>query len=363
MTHQPRLPMAFGHFLPWYTLKADAHALKPEELSTIPTPLRMMDNRHWQDSGSGYRRSHLGLPKIGRYDSRDPQTIRWQIEQAKAAGLAGFIINWYGQNSIENVITLAVLREFERWNRDHPDDPILYFLSIDSQAQLPTEGKTPVSLEQDLQYIRKRLIRAGYLLHDGQPVLTCFPYQENISDWLDAISSVFGAEVPDFLWMNEPCGKGEAGCFLWVQPDPATIDLTSSYTWNDPDNIGGDWAVQQYARWSNKHLEHRYGMAGIWPGFNDTLVTWAWKPETRHDKARPRIIARETDKGNTYARMWDIYLNAIRDPAILPLPLVQIVTWNDWAEDTAIEPSRDYEQKYIDLTKEYVGKAQELWQY
>jgi hypothetical protein len=329
----------------------------------IAVPPAIDDHRHWCDPGSGYRRSHLHMPEIGRYDSRDPGTIQWQIEAAKSAGLSGFIINWYGQNSVENIITLAVLEAFDRWNRDHADDPVLYFLSIDSQAHLPTEGKSPVSLEDDLRYIQKYLIRTGYLLRGGRPVLSCFPYEDNLPVWLEAIRRVFGEEVPDFLWMNEPCGVGETGCFLWVEPDPATVDHASQYPWCDPNNIGESLARQRYASWSQERFGHCYGMAGVWPGFNDTLVSWAWKPKDRHGDVRPRIIARETEQGNTYCRTWEAYLDMLRKPSGLPLPLVQVVTWNDWAETTTIEPARDYGRKYIELTHQFVNAARELWKY
>lgn len=363
LTGQTRLPLVFGHFVPWFTRQAQAFALAPDVLSTIPTPPVIEDDRHWQDPGSGYKRSHLDMPEIGRYDSRDPQTIRWQIQQAKSAGLSGFIINWYGQNSVENIITLAVLNEFEQWNREYPDDPVLYFFSIDSQAQMPTEGKTPVTLQEDLRYLKEHLIRTGYLMRGGRPVLSCFPYEDNLPAWIDAIRAVFGETAPDFLWMNEPRGEGETGCFLWVQPDPETIDLSSAYTWSDPENIGDNWARGRYKAWAEARFEHRYGMAGIWPGFNDSLVSWAWKPDAEPGDVRPRIIARETDRGNTYTRMWEAYLDSLRDRSGVRLPLVQVVTWNDWAEATTIEPARGYGRTYLDLTYQYICKARELWNY
>jgi hypothetical protein len=37
-------------------------------------------------------------------------------------------------------------------------------------------------------------------------------------------------------------------------------------------------------------------------------------------------------------------------------PLVQVATWNDWAEGTAIEPSREYGYQYVELTREWSAR-------
>lgn len=363
--HRPTLPLAFGHFLPWYTRNAEDFPLPKALASTMKHPPRLTHNRHWSDPRSVYQRCHLHLPEIGLYDSRDPRVIAWQLEQACAAQLDGFIINWYGQNSAENVITLAVIAQIEAWNRQHSNHPFFYFISIDSQAQLPTEGKVAVSLEEDLRYLREYLLRPGYLLRDGLPVFSCFPYQANAGEWINAFDATFGHERYDFLWCNAAQGVGEIGCYAWVQPDQGTLDPGQPYPWTDPDNVGVSSVGALYSEWNNPCYGHRYGMAGVWPGFNDQMVAWAWKPQARHAFTRPRVIVRESTAGNTYERLWQSYMNYIvrwrSGEFKLPLPLVQVVTWNDYAEATTIEPTRDYGGKYIQLTATAVAHARNLW--
>lgn len=356
-----RLPLALGHFLPWFTVRSADFPLSSERAASIAHLPHLEDHRHWSNAPGTYRRAHLHMPEIGTYDSRDPKVIRWQIESARAAGLAGFIINWYGQNSVENVITFPVLDEIERWNRDHPAEPFVYLFSIDSQAQRATEGRVPASLAHDVQYIRRELMRPSYLLRDGRPVFTCFPYKDDLPDWIAAFDGGFGKDAYDFIWMYEARGRGETGCFVWVRPDDNATDHASLYPWPDPDNTGAAFADRLYGQWSEPQFGHRYGMGGVWPGFNDTLVTWAWKDPSNHARARPRVIAREAQFGNTYERLWETYLNCLRDPARLPLPLVQIVTWNDWAETTTIEPSREFGRKYVEMTRRFVSQAEDIW--
>lgn len=363
--YQAPLPLVLGHFLPWYTRKASDFPLPLPLAKTIGHPPVLANDRHWSDSRSAYRRTHLHLPEIGLYDSRDPQVIAWQLEQARAAGLDGFIINWYGQHSVENVITLAVIAEIEKWNHRHAEHPFCYFFSIDSQSQLSTEGKVAVPLEEDLRYLRAHLLRPGYLLRNGRPIFSCFPYEANAPDWISALDAVFAREGYDFLWCNRPQGVGETGCYAWVQPDEETVDQEKPYPWSDPDNVGALSVEMLYAEWNRPHFRHRYGMAGIWPGFNDGMVAWAWKPAAKHAEVRPRVIVRESTGGNTYERLWRSYLDYLAfwrgGKFTLPLPLVQIVTWNDYAEATTIEPTRDYGHRYIELTAQAVLEARRLW--
>jgi hypothetical protein len=156
-------------------------------------------------------------------------------------------------------------------------------------------------------------------------------------------------------------GEGETGCFVWVRPDDQATDYKSPYPWSDPDNSGAGFAAKMYQNWSEPRFKHQYGMGGVWPGFNDTLVSWAWKDPAKHANTRPRIIARETEAGNTYELLWRAYLQAVGDTNRLPLPLVQIVTWNDWAETTTIEPSREYGRRYIEMTKRFVEESRRVW--
>jgi len=179
--------------------------------------------------------------------------------------------------------------------------------------------------------------------------------------WIGAFDSVFGKSGYDFLWMNGPRGEGETGCFNWVRPDENAVDNSSPFCWFDSDNPGANFADAMYRRWSESRFGYRYSMAGVWPGFNDTMVRWAWNAPENHPRVRPRIIARETTAGNTYEILWRSYLKAVADTKILPLPLVQIVTWNDWAETTTVEPSRDYGRRYIDLTMQFVTEARRIW--
>lgn len=359
------LPLAFGHFLPWFTLRGSDFPLPADEAAGLDAVPPIEDMRHWNDSRAGYRRTHHHLPSIGVYDSRSPAVIEWQIGSAMQFGISGFIINWYGKNSVENVITLHWLRGLEAWNRSHPEQPFLYMLSIDSQAQRASEGKRPVSMEEDFRYIRERLVRESCLRRDGRPVFSIFPYEDNAAEWRAALDRVFGADGADLIWMNGLPGAGEAGAYPWVRPDDEAIDYHSRYTWKDPNNSGDRWLRSFYRDSSDGGA--KYLMGGVWPGFNDHLVSWAWNPRGDESSLRPRVIVRETTRGNTLDLTWRTYLDYLRDwaaglaSARAPIPLLQLITWNDYAETTTIEPTRDYGTAPLEMCQRYITEARRLW--
>ncbi len=353
-------PVVMAHYVPWFTRRGRDWPLPERDLETIPDPPEISDWRHWRDPGSGYARSHLLIPEIGCYDSRDPAVIRWQIDVAQSAGIDGFVINWYGCNSVENVLTLHFLNALRQWNEEHPDRPFLYQLCFDTQSQLPTEGKSPVSLAQDFAYARDHLIRPGCLLRGGRPVFLFFSYGATVSEWTAEATRVFGRDGCDLLWSHPGEAPGATGRYLWVAPDGHGAAPTDpDYPWPDPGDAGAKRAAQAYAAWSKSG--DLYGMAGVWPGFNDSLVTWAWNCPTGKGRRRPRIIAAETAEGCTYDLLWDAYHRALTAAGGAKLPLVQIVTWNDHAESTAIEPTREFGTRYLDKTRRHILESRRLW--
>ena len=362
------LPLLFGHFLPWFTLRGTDYPLPDEDRAPLAHLPVIEDFRHWNDSRSGYRRTHHHIPTRGLYDSRDPAVIEWQIRTALEYGVGGFILNWYGKHSVENVITLHWLRGLKKWNEARADQPFYYFISFDSQAQWPSEGKIPVSLEEDFIYIRDHLIRDAYLLRDGRPVFSVFPYEDNCGEWRRVLDKVFGKDGADLIWKGAPRRQGDNGSYAWVQPDEDTVDFSKPCCWTQPDNVGEGYLKSVFAAANAAGSGSEYLMTGVWPGFNNQFVSWAWSPNPDNPNIRPCVICRESTKGNTLELTWKVYMDYLKDwsekkaTARVPAPLIQLVTWNDYAETTTLEPTRDYGTAPLTLCRERLMQARKLWQ-
>lgn len=361
------LPVLLGHFVPWYALDAAAYPFPDEWAKDIDYRPPVENMRHWCDARAGYRRTHLHWPEIGVYDSRQPQAIEWQIRAALEHGVQGFIVNWYGKNSVENLITLHWLKGLNDWNAAHPGQPFCYFISFDSQAQWPSEGKRPVTMEEDFRYIKDHLITDAYLCRDGRPIFSVFPYEDNCAQWRRAMNSVFGAEGADLIWMNGTPRQGETAAFPWVRPDDAALSHEGFYPWKDPDNAGDDFLRSFYERCNEAQGRLDYIMGGVWPGFDDQLVSWAWNATPENPSVRPRVICRETSRGNTLELTWKALLDYLRQwadgnpQAAIPCPLIQIVTWNDYAEASTVEPTKDYGCKPLEICQANLQTARRIW--
>jgi hypothetical protein len=104
------------------------------------------------------------------------------------------------------------------------------------------------------------------------------------------------------------------GFFAWVQAE----------AWQ-PD--GSDWG-EAYLDWFYRSMadptlpySQLLTVGAVWPGFNDTLAPWRSGPA--------RFIAQRNDQ--SWQATWDLAIQ--HQPSI-----VQITTWNDWEEQTAVEP-------------------------
>ena len=354
-------PVVLGHFLPWFMGEnADAFPVPPGVEQLVLPELEPW--RHWRDARSQYQRTHLYQPEWGEYDSRDPRIIRKQIETAREYGLDGFIVNLYGKNSVENVLGLSFLKELKNYNAANPDRaPFVYMVSFDSQAQWPTEGKTPVTIEEDFEYLRDVWFGEYCLRRDGVPLIAVFVYDKPCSRYREAADQVFGKGGLDIVWSSATDADGQDAAYVWVCPDK----LEPDGSWFHPD-AAGDGFLRDFYRQCALNPAVRYIMGGVWPGFNDQLVSWAWNPDPSNPKIRPRVMCRESTRGNTLELTWlaaedYIVRNRRGDPACgTPMPLIQIVTWNDWAEATNVEPDLDHGRKPLETCAKFIGslKAQ-----
>lgn len=353
---QKQIPLIMGHYLPWFTggstyaFMSDIKACRDIEIPRIETW------RHWRDSRSLYKRTHLSQPYWGEYDSRNPIIIHRQIMFAKQYGLDGFIINLNGKNSVENLIGLIFLDELKKYNAVHYDDPFFYCVSFDAQAQWPTEGKVPVTLVEDFQYLKEVWLSEYYIQIDGKPVLLIFPYDKPCREYRHAVDQVFGVDQIDIIWSGTDAA-GQNAAYPWIRPS----EIDEYGRWLDPDDAG-DIELKNFYTSSQLNPDIKYLIGGVWPGFNDQLVKWAWNNQTVDPMIRPRLICRETTRGNTLELTWQVTLDYLHaywqgsQQSLLPMPIIQLITWNDWAESTQIEPDKETGFQALSTCSEFIKK-------
>jgi len=287
-------------------------------------------------------------PLIGPYDSSDPEVIEYQIASAWAAGIDGFVSDWYGPNDSQNInqAFTASIETAERWRENYGlrffmavtyEEQILGFTSRDAQT---LEATATTHLNYILEHFTSR---DCYLSYEQVPVIF---YWESWPDGRPGLLQPdqlvrIRANLPEFylLYMGAEATflTVTEGFFSWVSganEDPA------------------DWG-SEYVNWVYGEMDYRSNennlklvVGGVWAGFDDSMV-WGWGNT-------PRFIDRQD--GTVYALTWD---RALRDQAQRERTSpswVQIITWNDWNEGSEIEPSLEHGTFYLTATQQYAAR-------
>ena len=256
------------------------------------------------------KQNHL---QVG-YSSQDPVMLQQQIDKAKNLGIAGFVVNWYGEASRFEDHCYAVLQQLASQNNFHT--ALLYDESDDPSRA--TEDAI-----RELQYAYDHYIgpnapaRSAYLTYQGRPMIFVFP-KSGKTDWKQVRDALSNWESPPLLLykdVNTRQLNNFDGFYAWVHPGSAG--------WQ-PD--GSDWGRQYldnfYAKMSSQYAD-KVAVGAAWPGFNDSRASWS---QNRYMNARC---------GKTFEDSLRLFRRYFNDSH--PLPFLMIDTWNDYEEGTAIE--------------------------
>lgn len=256
----------------------------------------------------------FGHPKhisVG-YSSHDPVVIRNQIRQAKALGISGFVVDWYGYREP------FVDRSYALMQSIAAEENFRVAMMYDETAD--EEGATDESIE-DFKLFRKTYLaanapgRQAYLMFNGRPVIFIFPKQH--TDW-SRVRAEINKWTPPPLLINEfPPGKFESsldGYYAWVSP----VTGNSS-------NWGSQYLTDFYKTMQSKYPD-AIAVGGAWASFDDSKASWGLN---RH--ITPRCGQTLSDTLNLWRQQSTQHY----------MPYLLVGTWNDYEEGTAIEKGVD----------------------
>jgi hypothetical protein len=256
-------------------------------------------------------------PARGPYDSRDPGLIRAQLEAARAAGLDGFVVSWWGRESPEagafadllaaagtHGLALAPYYETgELWPRGGAG------VAADLEALLDRHGRHP-----------------AWLRVDGAPVIFLYAVHR------------LRPPVWDYVLRRLQSG-GRRAFLIGDGPRPGWLERFDALHVYSPVPIlarGRDLAAVYRAWAATARQAGLPFMAAVAPGFDDrrirTPATWLPRAE-----------------GAIYDATWRAALNV--DPA-----WVLVASWNEWHEGSEIEASREYGRRYLDATATWAAR-------
>jgi hypothetical protein len=289
-----------------------------------PRPLVLAEYHVWHGlpSHSAAFAGATWLPAQRAYDSRDPAIIAAHIADAKRRGIAGFVVNWYGQRAgvandedraFMDQATRTLLRMAEAMRFKVA---LIYDEGTVSLAETQP-GRYQARVVRDLRYARHTYFASpAYLRLRGRPALFVFPYS-------DVDPSIDWARVRTALRRRVTLiGKGPNpetplrdrewdGFYAWVGPSAAG--------W-DPD--GMEWG-EGYLHWfydtmRSPAYRRKLTVGGVWPGFDDSLAPWG----------SHRFMSRQGTF--VYDETWRMAHDA-------GAPVIMVATYNDMEEGTDIE--------------------------
>jgi hypothetical protein len=283
--------------------------VQPAVLTPIPTLAYFYI---WFDPGS-WNRAKIDYPLLGRYSSDDSAVMRQQIIWAKAAGIKGFIVSWKStdvlNSRLEQLVQIAAEEDFKL--------EIIY-QGLDFNRNPLTVTKITSDLDE---FIKK---------YAHQPVFDLFgkPLVILSGTWKFSPQEIAqmteGRRDQLLLLASEKNVDGyqrladlvDGNAYYWSSVNPATF----------PDYQG---KLNEMGQAVHQHN-------GIWippaaPGFDAQLIGGTSQVDRKN--------------GQTFR-------NEINAAQASSPDALGIISWNEFSENSYIEPSRKYGAQYLDILSE-----------
>lgn len=289
--------------------------------------------------------AHLSdLPLSGTYPSWSERAMARHLDEARDAGLDGFVVSWWGAEdvgdaSMPTLLDLAAQRGMK----------IQFYLETVRFAELTW---MPEILDREALLDRLRYLLDTYGQHPavyrvgGRPVVAVYlSFLRQCKEW-ESIFRTLREEGRDAIFLADY--KDE-----WPSLDVLNV-FDGLHTYNPLNIVQNVGQVDTYLRDSyektGKALRYRelfeedrpplYWVPSVLPGYDDHLL------EGRNSPVLDR-------QGGELFR-------AIFNYAVDSNPQwIYFTSWNEWWENTHIEPSVRYGSQYVELTREFAF----LWKF
>jgi PKD repeat protein len=249
------------------------------------------------------------------YRSDDPLQIRRQVTDMLSRGIQGAIVDWYGPGrEPANQATINLRAEAESRGGKFSFAVMEDVGALGDAARAAGCSATD-KLVEDLKYATNNFATSpAYMKIGGRPVFFFFGVDHWYIDWNAVRSRVPGDPLFLFLWREGFTHAQSNGAYDWVK-----IRRDNPYDMN----LG---AIDEFLQTSLQYPSSKV-FANAYKGFDDTIASWTGT----------RIVDQQCGKTwvATLAEIGKFY-NSTRQ-----LQNLQLVTWNDYEEGSAIESGID----------------------
>jgi hypothetical protein len=318
-----------AYYRPWYVAKPHSPSwgwhwtmdrFNPEQLDASGQP----------PIASWYR------PLIGPYDSADPAVLEYHILLMKLAGIDGIVVSWHGP---DNYLDYAVNNERTRALFELARNAGLKFaLCYEDQSVQRQVADGRLAVADAVAHARQTLVYAqdhffgdaAYLRLNDRPVLLNFGPQffKEDAQWEEILSALEPTNRPALFTEDFRLTTG-AGAFNWP---PMYLSLA-----------GGTRGVLSQTALEN-YLAGFEERAKLWPAFISS--------------AFPRFhdVYQSAGVGDSWGYLGDRKGSTFRHTLARALTnssaIAMVVTWNDFAEGTMVEPTVEYGFRDLGIVQE-----------
>lgn len=245
------------------------------------------------------------------YNSDDTNVIQKHVQEAKSAGIDGFIVDWYG-------------------NGDRTDTNFSHLLDIASRNGFSATIQFDTPHFWGVDDVTAQL-QAFYQNYANNPTLVRYQGRPVIFFWQ---SSTFD----NATWSSIRSQVDPDHNAVWLA-DGDNFNILSGDAWDGISPYAIAWSnspATQLPRWAS--TARNVAPDKLWnppvsPGCNDSA-------------ARAATCIQDRADGAYYQKTWDGAL------ASNPSWAVVVSTFNEWMESTQIEPSQQWGDQYLQITKQ-----------
>lgn len=318
------------------------------------------DRQHWN---IGFLRNKLNppqLPALGLYNSRDINVIEKHIEWSAQYGIDFWAIS-YGEKAIRDDETI---REYILKAKNINDIKFCIFYESGeilgwTEGKIRFDEKKKGKLISDFtRFSEVFFTHPSYLKIDGRPIVILYLTREYEGDYKGAITSLRNEMtkrgINIFLIADEvfwrPIKKERIALF-------DAITAYNIYEWPkkqhasyaDQSTFFGD-VFDLYKDYRNAAGKKVAFVPNIMPGYNDRGV------RLREDHfVIPRIMNKDAPEGSFFEQSFKRLAFPLIDKK---LNMIIITSWNEWHEDSQIEPVENSEATDKDISpsgSDYTG--------
>src|SRR5262245_1459182 len=253
-------------------------------------------------------KSHINIG----YNSPDPAQVQRQVADMLSRGISGVVVTWNTGQEIQQAAAL-LLKQAEQ----HPGFDFALeedVAAVNNFAKTAGCDVTPQVIQDLTGFFKNFEQSPAYLRISDRPVVFFFGLERYYVDWQRVRNAVPGN--PIFMIRN-------ASAFAKPQSD-------GGFSWSEQSRTSPlDEMLSYLDNFSSTALKSpaKVAVGSVYPGFNDNAASWG----------RNKIIHQHCGQTwlDTFAEVGKFYSSSNQ------LRALQIVTWNDYEEGSAIESGID----------------------